>query len=85
VPASERRERALGLKRPLADLADQVASWTAMQRPLIRKLIESVQKRSAQLGLVIDRRREAENLSELSVFVTTLVMSHLARSKSFQA
>ena len=66
-------------------LADQVASWTAMQRPLIRKLIEAIQKRSAELGLVIDCRREAECLSELSVFITTLVMSHLARSRSFQA
>jgi hypothetical protein len=44
-----------------------------------------MQRRSAEMGLVVDRRREAEHLSELTVFVTTVVMNHLARSKSFQA
>ena len=66
-------------------LVDQVSSWTAMQRPLVRKLMESIEKRSGELGLVIDRKRESEHLSEFTVFVTTLVMSHLARSKAFQA
>ncbi len=56
-----------------------------MQRPLVRKLMESIEKRSGELGLLIDRKKEAEQLSELTVFVTTLVMNHLARSKSFQA
>ena len=66
-------------------LVDHIASWTAMQRPLIRKLMESIQKRSAEMGLLIDRSRDAEHLSELTVFITTLIMNHLARSKSFQA
>jgi hypothetical protein len=56
-----------------------------MQRPFIRKLIESIQKRSAEMGLSVDRNRESEHLSEFTVFATTLVMNHLARSKSFQA
>src|SRR5258708_25334812 len=66
-------------------LVDQIASWTAMQRPLIRKLVESIQKRSAEMGLRVARGREADHLSEFTVFVTTLIMNHLARSKSFQA
>ncbi len=66
-------------------LVDQIASWTAMQRPLIRKLVDAIQRRSAELGLMIDRGRESEHLSEFTVFATTLVMNHLARSKSFQA
>jgi hypothetical protein len=66
-------------------LVDHIASWTAMQRPLIRKLVDAIQKRSAELGLMIDRGRESEHLSEFTVFATTLVMNHLARSKSFQA
>jgi hypothetical protein len=66
-------------------LVDQVSSWTAMQRPLVRKLMESIEKRSGELGLRIDRKRESEHLSEFTVFVTTLVMSHLTRSKVFQA
>jgi hypothetical protein len=73
------------LARHRKTLVDQLASWTAMQRPLLRKLVDSMQRRSAEMGLLIDRKREAEHLSELTVFVTTLVMNHLARSKSFQA
>jgi hypothetical protein len=73
------------LERHRKTLVDQLASWTAMQRPLLRKLVQSMQRRSAEMGLTIDRRREAEHLSELTVFVTTVVMNHLARSKSFQA
>ena len=56
-----------------------------MQRPMVRKLMEAVEKRSTELDLKIDRRKEAEYLSEFTVFVTTLVMNHLARSRSFQA
>lgn len=73
------------LKKHRTALVDQIALWTAMQRPLVRKLMELVEKRSGELGLLIDKKKEAEQLSELTVFVTTLVMNHLARSKSFQA
>ena len=73
------------LKKYRKELADQIAQWTAMQRPLVRKLMELIEKRSAELGLLIDKKKEAEHLSELTVFITTLVMNHLARSKSFQA
>ena len=66
-------------------LVDQISVWTAMQRPLVRKLMESIAKRSGEMGLLIDRRKEAEHLSEFTVFATTLVMNHLARSKAFQA
>ena len=76
---------ALFLKRHRKILVDQIALWTAMQRPLVRKLVESIEKRSAELGLLTDKRKESEQLSELTVFATTLVMNHLARSKSFQA
>jgi len=44
-----------------------------------------IEKRSAELGLLIDTKKEAEHLSEVSVFATTLVMNHLARAKLFQA
>ncbi|HEX6802146.1 MAG TPA: putative zinc-binding metallopeptidase [Terriglobales bacterium] len=73
------------LTRHRKTLVDHLARWTAMQRPLVRKLMESVEKRSGEMGLMIDRRREAEYLSEFTVFATTLVMNHLARSKAFQA
>src|SRR5260370_30795772 len=73
------------LRKNRKALADHIAAWTAMQRPMVRKLMEAVEKRSTELDLKIDRRKEAEYLSEFTVFVTTLVMNHLARSRSFQA
>ena len=73
------------LARHRKTLVDHIARWTAMQRPLVRRLMESVEKRSKEMGLMIDRKREAEQLSEFTVFATTLVMNHLARRKAFQA
>jgi len=73
------------LARHRKTLVDHIARWTAMQRPLVRKLMESVEKRSREMGLSVDRKREAEHLSEFTVFATTLVMNHLARRKAFQA
>lgn len=73
------------LARHRKTLVDQIATWTAMPRPLVRKLIESIEKRGAEMGLAVDRRKEPERLSDFTVFVTTLIMNHLARSKSFQA
>jgi putative zinc-binding metallo-peptidase len=73
------------IARHRKSLVDHISQWTAMQRPLVRKLMELVEKRSAEVKLIADPQREAEQLSELTVFVTTLVMNHLARSKSFQA
>jgi hypothetical protein len=66
-------------------IVDHIARWTALQRPAVKKLMESIEKRSAELRLMIDKRKEAEYLSEITVFATTLVMTHLARSKAFQA
>jgi hypothetical protein len=66
-------------------IVDHIARWTAMQRPMVKRFMEALEKRSAELSLTIDRRKEAEYLSEITVFATTLVMNHLARSKAFQA
>ncbi len=71
------------LRKNRKALADHIAAWTAMQRPMVRKLMEAVEKRSDELDLKIDRRKEAEYLSEFTVFVTTLVMNHLAREQIF--
>jgi Putative zinc-binding metallo-peptidase len=66
-------------------LVDQIASWTAMPRPQVRRLMEALEKRSAEMGLLIDTKKEVEHLSAFTVFATTLVMNHLARHKFFQA
>jgi len=66
-------------------IVDHIARWTALQRPAVKKLMESIEKRSVELRLMIDKKKEAEYLSEITVFATTLVMTHLARCKAFQA
>jgi len=73
------------LARHRKALVDQIATWTAMPRPLVRKLIESIEKRSAEMGLAVDHKKELERLSDFTVFATTLVMNYLARNRSFQA
>src|SRR6266404_8849863 len=87
--ASKKRKKAQSaaafLQKNRKTMVDQIASWTALARPAARRLMESIEKRSAELGLLIDGKREAEHLSEITVFVTTLVMNHLARNRSFQA
>jgi hypothetical protein len=66
-------------------IVDHITRWTALQRPAVKRLMESIEKRSGELRLMIDKRKEAEYLSEITVFATTLVMTHLARCKAFQA
>ena len=73
------------LEKHRKTIVDQIARWTAIERPVVRRFMQSLERRSAELGLKIDGRKEAEYLSEVTVFATTLVMNHLARSKSFQA
>jgi hypothetical protein len=76
---------AMFLQKNRKALTDQISSWTAMPRPQVRRLMESIEKRSAELGLLVDTKREAEHVSEISVFATTLVMNYLARARLFQA
>src|SRR5881397_304910 len=49
-------------------LVDQIASWTAMPRPQVRRLMESIEKRSSEMGLLIDTKKEPEHLAEITVF-----------------
>src|SRR6266481_6757440 len=44
------------------NLVDHIARWTSMQRPQIRKLMESIEKRITELGLRVDTKKEAEYL-----------------------
>jgi hypothetical protein len=65
-------------------LVDKVAYWTGVQRPLIKKLIEVIEKRIGRLGLRADTRREAEHLAELTVYATTLATNYMTRGKFVQ-
>jgi hypothetical protein len=55
-----------------------------VQRPLIRKLLEEIEKRIGELGLRADPRREAEHLTEITVYASALVMNYMTRGKFIQ-
>ena len=86
---SRRRKKGV---RPAADLVfenrktivDKVAYWTGVQRPVIKKLVESIGARAAALNLSADVRAEKENLTEVSAYATALAMNYLTRGKFVQ-
>ncbi len=62
-------------------VVDKVAYWTGAQRPLIKKLIEVIEKRIEELNLFTDSERESEHLIQITVYVTALAMNYMARGK----
>jgi hypothetical protein len=65
-------------------VVDKVAYWTGVQRPLVKQLIDAIGKRTGELGLRADTRREAEHLAELTVYATTLATNYMTRGKFVQ-
>jgi pimeloyl-CoA synthetase len=66
-------------------LVNKLTYWTGVQRPLVRKLVESVETRVAELGLKAETSREREYLTEITVYATALAMNYVARGKFFDA
>jgi Putative zinc-binding metallo-peptidase len=62
-------------------VVDKVAYWTGAQRPLIKKLIEVIERKVDELGLFADTSREPEHLIQITVYVTALAMNYMARGK----
>jgi hypothetical protein len=87
--ASNRRRKAV---RPAADvlrehrkaLVDKITYWTGAQRPLIKKLIEQIEVRVAELGLRADAARQVEHLTEFTVYATALAMNYVSRGRFVQ-
>jgi Putative zinc-binding metallo-peptidase len=65
-------------------VVDKTAYWTGVPRPLIRRLIEAIEKRVGELGLYADSRREFEHLTNMTAYAATLVMNYLTRGKYAQ-
>jgi hypothetical protein len=87
---SKRRKKGT---RPAADLlrenqkalVDKVTYWTGVQRPLVKRLVESIVTRVGELDLRADVKCEKEHLTEVTVYATALAMNYLARGKFVQA
>jgi hypothetical protein len=65
-------------------LVDKLAYWTGVQRPLAKKLIESIEARVAELSLRAAIDREREYLTEITVYATALAMNYVIRGKFVQ-
>jgi hypothetical protein len=62
-------------------IVDKVAYWSGVQRPIIKRLVESICNRVEELGLRVDVRRESDHLTEFTVYATALAMNYLVRGK----
>jgi hypothetical protein len=63
---------------------DKIAYWSGVQRPLVKRLIEAIEKRIGELGLMADSKREAEHLAEVTVYASALAMNYLSNGKFVQ-
>ena len=62
-------------------VVDKITYWTGVQRPLVKKLVELIEKRLQELGLKAETKRESEYLTEVTAYATTLAMNYLTRGK----
>ncbi len=55
--------------------------WTGVRRSLVKTLLEAIAKKTEELGLVVDKPREREQVVELTVYTTTLAMNFFSRRR----
>ena len=87
-PISKRRKTALPahefLRQHRKAVIDKVAQWTGAQRPLVKTLMDTIEKRAAELDLRADKTRGAEHLAEVTAYATALVMTYVTKGKFIQ-
>jgi hypothetical protein len=87
-PVSKRRKTALPahefLHQHRKAVIDKVAQWTGAQRPLIKNLMDTIEKRAGELDLRTDKTRGAEHLAEVTAYITALVMTYVTKGKFIQ-
>ncbi|MGC2161867.1 MAG: hypothetical protein WA634_08170, partial [Silvibacterium sp.] len=55
--------------------------WTGVQRPLVKKLVETIEAKVSDLGLRTDIKCEREALTEVTVYATALAMNYMTQGK----
>ncbi|MGA9641867.1 MAG: putative zinc-binding metallopeptidase [Terriglobales bacterium] len=87
-PVSKRRKTAVAAGEFLHEhrkgLIDKVAEWTGAQRPLIKTLFDSIERRAGELDLRADAKNSAEHLAGVTAYATALVMTYVAKGKFIQ-
>jgi hypothetical protein len=72
------------LRENQKSLVDKLTYWTGMQRPMAKKLVESIESRVNELGLRADVKLEKDYLTEITVYATALAMNYVTRGKFVQ-
>ncbi len=87
-PISKRRKTALPasdfLRQHRKAVIEKVAQWTGAQRPLIKSLIDRIERRAGELDLRADKARSVEHLAEVTAYATALVMTYVTKGKFIQ-
>ncbi|HSS44186.1 MAG TPA: hypothetical protein VLO07_02505, partial [Thermoanaerobaculia bacterium] len=65
-------------------IVDKVAYWSGVQRPVVKRLVESIGTRVGELNLRAEIKSETEHLTEITVYTTALAMNYLTRGKFVQ-
>jgi len=75
------RDAAEFLREHRKVLVDKVTYWSGVQRPVVKKLVESILARVGELKLRVEIAREPEHLAEVTVYATALAMNFLTRGR----
>jgi hypothetical protein len=66
------------------EITDKVTYWTGVRRPLVKRLVESIESKVGELKLAALRDRETGYVVEVTAYATTLAMNYLTRGKFTQ-
>jgi putative zinc-binding metallo-peptidase len=72
------------LRENRKSLVDKLTYWSGVPRPLIRKLVESIETRVGEMDLRANVKLEKAYLTEITVYATALAMNYVARGKFVQ-
>jgi hypothetical protein len=62
-------------------IVDKITYWTGVRRTLVKRLVESIEKRAKEMDLAVEKGRESVHLVEVVSYATTLVMNYLTRGR----
>jgi hypothetical protein len=63
------------------EITDKVTYWTGVRRPLVKRLVESIERRVGELRLAVPPGRESAAVVEITAYTTTLAMNYLTRGR----
>jgi hypothetical protein len=75
VAEDRRRKASEVVSEHRKEIVDKVSYWTGARRSLVKTLVEAIARKVDELSLVVDKNRESEQIVELTVYITTLMMN----------